>query len=311
MLSFMKEFHNKWLSKVLGTKQSGTFWEWAVKMRLLNTLLHGTTTYLDDATLLNQLKVNLKLWLSCACDDQRIKEDTLDKWLDKVKIVDKKKHGECQQQWADAEEATHSHLKWNTMSAGLSELSCHYNTFHGGLMNDKNASSNKGKPFNTTKNLLKLMDVEQTLLFDNKGCLKCRCFFVNHCSMNCPNKFPSGVGYKTLTADNVKSAHHKMSNPVTLVSELSCSSGILPITAIMPPANNNAVLEGNSSDLSKDSDDSVSGHSVPFSILHYHWRCVVDGMDSLDHLKIEVLIDNGSHTVLIHENLMNNLKLRR
>jgi hypothetical protein len=120
---FMKEFRNKWLPnnweqdirhKVLGTKQSGAFWDWAVKMRSLNTLLHGTTNHLDDAALLNQLKANLEPWLSCACDDERIKEDTLDKWLDKVKIVDKKKCRERQQQRADAEEATCSHLKRNT-----------------------------------------------------------------------------------------------------------------------------------------------------------------------------------------------------
>ena len=45
---FMKELRNKWLvndweqdihCKVLGTKQTGTFWEWAIKMRSLNTLL--------------------------------------------------------------------------------------------------------------------------------------------------------------------------------------------------------------------------------------------------------------------------------
>jgi hypothetical protein len=76
---FMKELRNKWLlndweqdigCRVLGTKQLGAFWEWAIKMRSLNTLLCGTTTHLDDATLLNQLKVNLELWLSCAYDDE-------------------------------------------------------------------------------------------------------------------------------------------------------------------------------------------------------------------------------------------------
>jgi hypothetical protein len=60
--NFMKEFHNKWLPndweqdichRILGTKQLGTFWEWAVKMRSLNTLLHSTVTHLDDAILLN------------------------------------------------------------------------------------------------------------------------------------------------------------------------------------------------------------------------------------------------------------------
>jgi len=316
---FMKELRNKWLlndweqdirRRVLGTKQSGTFWEWAIKMRSLNTLLHGTTTHLDDTALLNQLKANLEPWLSHACDDERIKEDTLDKWLDKVKIIDEKKRRERQQQRTDAEEATRSHLKWNTTSAGLTEPSRRYNTFRGAPTNKPWVSS-RGKPFDATKALPKLTDMERTLLFNNEGCLKCRRFFVDHCSANCPNEFPTGVGYKTLTTDDVKSACRKTSNPVASVVELSHRSGILLIVAIMLPTNDSMVLEGNSGDLSKDSDDSMSAHSVLFSIPHYRWRCAIDGADSLNCVDIEALIDNGSHTVLIRDDLVDNLKLRR
>jgi hypothetical protein len=176
---------------------------------------------------------------------------------------------------------------------------------------DKLLANNKGRPFDPMKSLPKLTDVECNLLFDNEGCLKCRRFFVDHHSANCPNEFPSGVGYKPLTTDDVKSACCKMSNPVASVADSSHGSGILPITAIMPPTNDSAVLEGNSSDLSKDSDDSMSAHSVPFSIPHYHWRCVINGMDSLNHVDVEALIDNGSHTVLICDDLVDNLKLCR
>jgi len=55
--------------------------------------------------------VNLEPWLSHACNNERINEADLDKWLDKVKIIDKKKCREWQQQQADVEEAAHSHLK--------------------------------------------------------------------------------------------------------------------------------------------------------------------------------------------------------
>jgi len=314
---FMKELRNKWLPndweqdigrRVLGTKKSGTFWEWAIKMRSLNTLLCGTTMHLDDAALLNQLEANLELWLSHACDDERIKEDTLDKWLDKVKVVNEKKHRECQQQHVDAEEAACSHLKWNTMSAGLTKLSRHYNTFCGGPM-DKLQGNNRGRPFDPTKSLPKLTDMERNLLLNNEGCLKCCRFFVDHCSANCTNEFPSGMGYKPLTTDDVKSACCKTSNPVASVTDSSHGSGILPIVAIMPPTNDSVVLEGNSSDLSKDSHDSVSARSVPFSIPHYHWRCAIDGADSLNRVDVEALINNGSHTVLIRDDLVDNLKL--
>jgi len=55
----------------------------------------------------------------------------------------------------------------------------------------------------------------------------------------------------------------------------------------------------------------MSARSVPFSIPHYRWRCAIDGADSLNHVDIEALINNGSHTVLIHDDLVDNLKLRR
>ena len=67
--------------------------------------------HLDDTRLLNQLEANLEPWLSRACDNERINKVDLDKWLDKVKIIDEKKHREQQQQRADVEEATCSHLK--------------------------------------------------------------------------------------------------------------------------------------------------------------------------------------------------------
>jgi hypothetical protein len=54
----------------------------------------------------------------------------------------------------------------------------------------------------------------------------------------------------------------------------------------------------------------VSAHSVPFLIPHYCWRCVINGMDSLNCVDVEALIDNGSHTVLIRDDLVDNLKLR-
>jgi len=187
-----------------------------MKMRLLNTLLCGTSVHLDDAGLLNQLEANLELWLSCACDDKRINEADLDKWLDKVKIIDEKKCREWQQQRADAEEAVCSHLKQNMTSAGLSKPSCCYNTFQG-TANDE-LSTMKGKDVNMNK-LLRLTDSKRSLLFDNKGCLKCRRFFAKHHAANCSNDFPLPGSYKTLTNKDVNMARCKMSGTVAMVTK--------------------------------------------------------------------------------------------
>jgi hypothetical protein len=178
-------------------------------------------------------------------------------------------------------------------------------------MTEKGNNGGKPKHFDTTKALPKLMDAERMLLFDNEGCLKCCRFLVNHHSTNCPNDFPPALNYKILNAEDVNAAHCKTSKTIATVMDTSRGLGSLLITAIMPPTNNSAVLEGDSADLSKDSDDSVSYHSVPFSFPHYCWRCVVDNVNLLDRLEVDVLIDNGSHTVLIHDNLTECLGLCR
>ena len=135
-------------------------------------------------------------------------------------------------------------------------------------MNDK-SSVGKGRDPNK---LPRLTDVERSLLFDNKGCLKCRHFFVKHCAADCPNNFLSAVGYKVLTNEDVNATRHKQTNVVATVAEYSQGLGNLPVATIMPPTNDHAILKGDSSDLSVDSNDSVSDHSVPLSILHYCWN---------------------------------------
>jgi hypothetical protein len=97
---------------------------------------------------------------------------------------------------------------------------------------------------------------------------------------------------------------------VATVAESLRGSGNLPVAAIMPLINDSAVLEGDSSDLSKDSDESMSTHLVPLSGPHYHWKCAVDDRNSVNCTHIEALIDNGSPTVLIRNELVNHLGLQ-
>jgi hypothetical protein len=310
--AFMKELSNKWLAndweqdvrcKVLGTKQSGSFWEWEVRIRSLNTLLRGSSTHLDDAALLNQLEANLEPWLSRMCDDEHVKEDNLGKWLDAVKIIDERKRRERQQQRADAEEAARMHLKQTGAAAGLSEPSRRINTFHG----TPSYKSSSSKPRDGSKSLPKLTDAEQSLLFENDGCLKCRKFFVKHKAADCPNDFPNPATYKTLMTDDVTIACRKTSTTVAAVADTSRNA--LPVAAVMPPSNISSVLDNDGGDLSKDSDDSVSSLDMPFSIPHYRWPCLTMGRDAPD-VRIEVLIDNGSHTVLICHDIASRLGLR-
>ncbi|KAH8799248.1 hypothetical protein DL96DRAFT_875324 [Flagelloscypha sp. PMI_526] len=59
------------------------------------------------------------------------------------------------------------------------------------------SSSRPNRP--TSNRLPQLKEEERTLLYDHQGCLKCRQFYVGHISRDCPNDYPSGSTYKTLT----------------------------------------------------------------------------------------------------------------
>jgi hypothetical protein len=73
-----------------------------------------------------------------------------------------------------------------------------------------------------------------------------------------------------------------------------------PVAAVMPPPNKSCVLDLSGSDLSKDSDDDVSDRiTVPFSIPHLEWKCMVKDGIMHEPSIIEALLDDGSHAVLI------------
>ena len=169
------------------------------------------------------------------------------------------------------------------------------------------------------------MPSERTLLNDFEGCVKCRKFFAGHRARDCTNDFPSPVGYWTLTMDDVNAARRRgravasiqggSHNVNTDAAHQSTSSSTSMVAAVMP-AISSSVLHGDNSNLSKDSDDSVSPmpsvpFSVPFSSPHLLWDCVVHDTSSLSEVPLTALMDNGSHVVLIRADLVDRLKLRR
>ena len=130
--------------------------------------------------------------------------------------------------------------------------------------------------------LPKLTPVERQLLYDNDGCLKCRCVFVPHCSTDCPNNFPNASNYKPLTQSFVDLIKRRIKKPIAAIASSSnAEDATVPVpttiaavmgmssnpTGYMAP-NRTSVIEGDSF-----SDDSVShpdteptlSHAVPVS----------------------------------------------
>jgi hypothetical protein len=95
--------------------------------------------------------------------------------------------------------------------------------------------------------------------------------------------------------------------PLPIAAVLGMSS--YPIASIYPP-NKSSVLGGGDSDLSRDSNDSVSTH-VPFFLPHLVWECAVDSHDPscLSRIPVSALIDHGSPPVLIDQALVSHLCL--
>jgi hypothetical protein len=141
-----------------------------------------------------------------------------------------------------------------------------------------------------------LTPAERALLADHSGCFKCRKFYVSHRSKECTDGSPDATTYKPLTeADAIaaKNGSNKTEKPVKPVA------AVAPIGAVMP----SSVLEGDS-----DSDDKCV---APLETPHFFWPCLVTGPSSESFERIDALIDHGSHLVLINEDVVAKLGLRR
>jgi hypothetical protein len=160
---------------------------------------------------------------------------------------------------------------------------------------------------------------------------------VNHKSRDCPSDFPKGVNYKPLAQADVEHAKHNCtakpassSRPVTSVTAVVVSTEppdtVHPVASVMGfscnlvaymPVN---VLEGDSSIESSVSLNTVpiivaisnglKDHTDPLRVPHLFWHCSTSRSDpSAFPLNFDALIDNGSHAVLIREDVATQLSL--
>jgi hypothetical protein len=190
--------------------------------------------------------------------------------------------------------------------------------------------------------LPKLLDTERQLLFDNEGCLKCRRVFVSHRSADCPNDFPNAANYKVLTQAFVDLIKQRVKKPIASITQPSDNAATtstvnaLPVAVVMGsssapvaymPANtSNVIGSGEDSDSSVSPPPAVAAvprstsvsaplalkdDVAPLTVPHMFWRCSTGGApDSFPHT-FDALIDHGSHIVLINEDLVLKLCLKR
>lgn len=195
----------------------------------------------------------------------------------------------------------------------------------------------------------KLTSDEGSLLVNNHGCTKyCRAY-IFHTKFDCLNNFPKGTGYKTITQATIDTAHHlheaKSKKPVGAIApgNMNTAAGpsLHPVAVVMGHASNpigytanysSAVLSGDDSEDELDSsqvcahvtaiieniDDTAPTVSnlpkadsdlvAPLTVPHLFWHASASLLDSLP-LQFNCLLDIGSHLVIIHEQLVNDLGL--
>ncbi|CAA7259594.1 unnamed protein product [Cyclocybe aegerita] len=188
--------------------------------------------------------------------------------------------------------------------------------------NKRQALSGKGHNANTqasssqptdSSNPPKLTEAERALLLAHDGCLKCHQFNVGHRNFACPNSFPSGNGYKTITLAADAAGHPAKNKPntsgsdakgkmVASISEAKSNSDSSFVAAVGP----SCVLSNRS-----ESGDSSFGDvvSAPICAKHFVWQYTIDGPLGDYPVKISTLVDCGAHVILIHSDLVCSLAL--
>jgi len=117
----------------------------------------------------------------------------------------------------------------------------------------------------------KLTQNKRQLLYNNKGCLKCRIFFINHQSNNFLTGFPSGTDYKVrMQVDIDYAKHHAACPAVTAVGdvfETDSSDNVHPVVAVLGSAHNPvAYITSNASRIIKHDADEESVSSGNTSV---------------------------------------------
>ena len=332
--NFMTKFHTAYLPEdweeitcieLLGMTQGNlAFWDFSIDVQSKNVLLHNMPSYLTKELLHHHIesRMNQKLAFHCRLEKMCLIEK-FKQWLTKVKCMGNLVCLE-NENFENLTRATHEATCYNST---LAKLSCHAN------------SSHKAPPFasngSTHNSLPKLSDAKCKLLYDNKECQR---VFITHCSTTCPNDFPDPAMYKPLTQATVNAVTKHMKKNVTSIMPFTePAAGSLnaqPVVVVMGvstdpvtymPSNVSSVIKGDSFEsqtsisvspittlveVSPPMARALSESLTPFTVPHLFWQCSTSGPPNCLPVTFVVLIDHGSHTVLISKAFATSLGLK-
>ena len=322
-----------------------------------NNLLIGTPSRLDTAALRIKLEQNMSVYLAekiarlRSTDKERITAiEVFEDWLHEITMLDDEITADLKR----IADFTHEHFAkrqrldnsykpqpppsftpaftpaFNPPTTGTNTITPNYNhnpssSFRGGFRPPFNQRNPTGKRTRCPK----LLPSEYELLEKHQGCKKCRRFYVDHNTPNCPNDFPNPDTYVTLTEDMaIKSmstiattynTHHNPSSSTTpflshntftipsgFVEELNANKPAqASVAAVLPSSSSTAFVLGNGTSDTESESSTVSPISVP----HYIWHANVYGTEEFP-TPIPCLLDNGAHLILIRPETVADLGLK-
>ena len=279
------------------TNTKMTFWNWAQHLLKLNCLLRGTSSAFNDSTLCNHLKAHLDDDLkACVRHSDACKDKVFKTWVAAIHLIDEARTVETKRQRDLIEETLQCQLKHqNTDSL--------HHSYRRAKTTGSTAQASSSSSSSSMIHLPVLTDNEGVMLNEHEGCTKCRRFYAGHCSQSCPNGFPTGEGYKTLVlADALAPKKAKAVAKSTTkafaatIAEVDSDEDITAAAAVM--RNSPAVISGRDV-------------SCPLHSKHLIWDCQINGLISDFPVMMHMLIDNGTHLVLICPELVDQLGLRK
>jgi len=138
---------------------------------------------------------------------------------------------------------------------------------------------------------------------------------MDHCSQSCPNSFPVGKGYKTLTTADalatkkakvvVKLMRKAVTTTSAMIEEVESDDEITAAATVLPDSDGEY-----NSDSDKDWDVLHCEVSPPLCGKHFIWHCQIHSLTEDFPVKTHTLINNGAHLVLISPELVEQLGLK-
>ena len=287
-----KNWAHKIRDTIISSKQGDRpFIDWKIEIENLNAILttSSPTHALSEAGLKVQLEANLNIELKTNLLNEPTLFDTLGPWSTEVKERDDRVRAENArtQRLIDANNAARA-AKRGERKDLLSRLTDPPRT--------TGKATNTGTSGEATRRYLpKLQEKEKKLLNEHEGCTRCRRFYVEHRTKNCPmtaaNTWPDAETYIPLTLEMALAAK----------PQSSASSSRLPAAAVISLHR-------------EDRDDETDSYVDPSPLTVPHLVATLDAFGpnvSEFPLSISALLDIGCPSIVINSDLANELGLRR